>query len=258
MKTRKHSARLLSRLCLCLTLCLVLLPLLSFAASADAASESRVIDDTGVMGDAAAEDLSRLAASESARCDVPLCAVVTRDANYDQYTFMYHCGFSSSDDLLLLIVFYDVEDSTWYYDLYTFGRAADEITDREVDDLLDAKNVYNNLKSGYTEAGLRAFFPLAAEAILTQRKAPVGKVVVFSLVGALIIGGVAVLIVVLRYRMKIKPTNYPLDQYATLKPGAANDVFTGSTVTSHTVSSSSGGGGSGGGHGGGGGHRGGR
>ena len=257
MKTRKHTARLLSRLCLCLTLCLVLLPLLSFAASADAASESRVIDYMGVMGDAVTEDLSRLAASESARCDVPLCAVVTRDASYDQDTFMSHYGFSSSDDLLLLIVFYDREKTTWYYDLYTFGRAADEITGREVDDLLDAENVYNNLKSGYTEAGLRAFFPLAAEAILTQRKAPVGKVVAFSLVGALLIGGVAVLIVVLRYRMKIKPTNYPLDRYATLKPGAANDVFTGSTVTSHTVSSSSGGG-SGGGRGGGGGHRGGR
>ena len=257
MKTRKHTARLLSRLCLCLTLCLVLLPLLSFAASADAASESRVIDYMGVMGDALSEDLSRLAAAEGAHRDVPLCAVVTQDANYDQDTFMSHYAFSSSDDLLLLIVFYDREKTTWYYDLYTFGRAADEITGRAVDDLLDAENVYNNLKSGYTEAGLRAFFPLAAEAVLTQRKAPVGKVVAFSLVGALLIGGVAVLIVVLRYRMKIKPTNYPLDRYATLKPGAANDVFTGSTVTSHTVSSSSDGG-SGGGRGGGGGHRGGR
>jgi len=258
VKARKHSVRLLSRFCLCLVLCLALLPLLSFAASADAAADSRVIDQTGVMSDAVLESLSRLAASESTRCNVPLCAVVTKDASYDQYTFMNHYGFSSSDDLLLLIVFYDVDETTWYYDLYTFGRAADEITNREVDDLLDAADVYNNLKSGRTEEGLRAFLPLAAEAILTKRKAPVGKVVAFSLIGGLLIGGVAVLIVALRYRMKIKPTNYPLDKYARLKPGAANDTFIGSSVTSYRISSSSGGGGGSGSHGGGGGHRGGR
>lgn len=262
MKTRKHTGGLSARLGLCLALCLVLLPLLSLspAASIDASSAPGgvICHMAGTLFDPQLESLTSLARTESNRCGVPLYAVVTSDAYYTQYTFMNAYGYSSSDDLVLLIVFYDTSETTWYYDLYTFGAAVGKITDREVDRILDADDVYDNLKSGHIEAGLRAFFPLASTAVLTDLKAPVGKLVTFSLIGALVIAGVAVLIVVLRYRMKIKPTNYPLDQFATLKPGAANDVFTGSTVTSHTVSSSSGSGGSGGSHGGGGGHRGGR
>ena len=241
-----------------LTLLAALLVLSCLLALPVSAATSCVTDATGTLTGAQVTELCALAQTEGARGGIGLYAVVTEDAYYDQYDFMRDAGLSEEDDFVLLIVFHDTAERAWYYDIYTFGSADRALSNREIDLILDDPGVYNNLKTGRIYDGLSAFMPLVADYMLTDAKAPLGPHIAFSVIGAVVIAGIAVLVVVLKYRMKVKPTNYPLDQYATLKPGRAQDIFLGSSVTSHTVSSSSGGSGGSSGRGSGGGHRGGR
>ena len=162
-----------------------------------------------------------------------------------------------SRDLIILTVT-DVSGS-YFYDLFTYEGADRGLSDWEVDAILDADGVYSNLKSGRIAEGLVAFVSETEKHLDPIVDRPEGwyttpdKVLtacVIALIGAI----VCCVIVVARYKMKIKPTNYPLDRFAKLSLTEEKDIFTGSFVTKHRVSSSS----SGGGGGRSGGHRGGR
>ena len=67
---------------------------------------------------------------------------------------------------------------------------------------------------------------------------PVGFVFLCLGVG-IALAGVAVLIIVLRYRMKIRKTIYPLDKYAALSLTHKEDFYTTTTTTRTRISSSS-------------------
>ncbi len=163
-----------------------------------------------------------------------------------------------SEDLVILTV--SLSDGVYYYDLYTYGTAYQALTDSDVNAILDAKKVYNNIKGGNVYEGVLAFIDMteARMGVFSFKGELMPGVIILSLIVALICCGV----VVARYKLKIKPTNYPLDRFASLKLTEEKDIFTGSFVTKRRVSSSSSGGGgsrSGGGGGGrSGGHRGGR
>ena len=163
-----------------------------------------------------------------------------------------------SEDLVILTV--SLSDGVYYYDLYTYGTADQALTDSDVNAILDAKKVYNNIKGGNVYEGVLAFIDMteARMGVFSFKGELMPGVIILSLIVALICCGV----VVARYKLKIKPTNYPLDRFASLKLTDEKDIFTGSFVTKRRVSSSSsvGSGGRSGGGGGGrsGGHRGGR
>ena len=67
---------------------------------------------------------------------------------------------------------------------------------------------------------------------------PVGFVFLCLGVG-IALAGIAVLIIVLRYRMKIRKTIYPLDKYAALSLTHKEDFYTTTTTTRTRISSSS-------------------
>lgn len=154
--------------------------------------------------------------------------------------------------------------SSYYYDIYLYGEADAAFSDAEVDRVLDAPNVYTNLKRGDVEAGAPYFFSLCAE-ILSEHyadeaaraaRAPL-MALIFGLMSGLLAAGASVLGVVLFYRKKRHGESYPLDRYARLNLTDREDRFVGSYITRVRIQSSSSGGGSRGG-GGGGGRRGGR
>lgn len=163
-----------------------------------------------------------------------------------------------SEDLIILTV--SLSDGVYYYDLFTYGKAYQRLSDYDINAILDADAVYGNIKSGNVYDGVLAFIDMtdARMSAFSFKAELMPGILVISLIAALICCGV----VVARYKLKIKPTNYPLDKFATLKLTEEKDIFTGSFVTKRRVSSSSSGGGGGrsGGGGGGrsGGHRGGR
>lgn len=173
------------------------------------------------------------------------------------------CGIDKRENAAVLYV--HSYGGTYYYDMYTFGRADKGLSDDEIDEILDNPEVYNNLKGGNIKEGADAWIH-ATEAILAEnmdavlkkeaRRVPIGILVcacVFALAGS-----IAGLSVGLYYRKKVHGEIYPLDRYARLQLTARRDVFIGSSVTRTKVTSSSSGGSSGGGRSSSGGHRGGR
>lgn len=170
------------------------------------------------------------------------------------------CGITEDDAAVVLLV--SLVDGTYYYDMYTYNGAYDMFSDSDVDAVLDATLVYNNLKAGKIEEGSIAFFEecckisanFAEEQAKKERRAPMVALIVGAVVGALA-GGGTVLGVFLYYRKKQHGESYPLDRYASLNLTESSDRFVGSFITRTRVQSSSSGSGGGGSRGG---HRGGR
>ena len=236
--------RKLSLLCLLVLFCLPLLVLPARAAT------PAVRDDAGLLSTGETAHLTALADGASARLGISVY-IATTDTYLEGEDFLAQQGLSNRDDIVLLVV--TLDGGIIYYDLYTYGKANRRMSDAEVDRLLD--NIYDDMKGGRLEAGLVGYIE-EAEAALTLR---VGRVLTGSLLAAGAVCLVVLLVVLAKYKMKLRPTNYPLDKYARLKLTVQEDVFTGSFVTKTVISSGSGGGGGGGGgRGGGGGHRGGR
>ena len=182
--------------------------------------------------------------------------VITDTVGYDNYATPTELNDLQADNLVLLTVSY-VSGEYFYY-LYTYGKAYSRISDKDVNIILDAGAVYNNLKSGNIYEGLTAFVEKTQPR--TMAFAIKAEDIVPMIVVSLIVAIICCAIVIARYKMKLKPTNYPLDRFAKLDLTEERDIFTGSFVTKRRISSSSGGSGRSGGGGGGrsGGGRGGR
>ena len=180
------------------------------------------------------------------------------------------CGIEKTYDIeptVVLVVRQAGAGDTFYYDMYTYGDAYDIFSDYEVDNVLDADAVYDNLKAGNVKEGAAAFFSLCAAEIdehyeklaAKERRKPLMVALLALGVGTLA-AGISILAVILSYRKKQHGESYPLDRYARLNLTHREDRFVGSFVTRvrvRTNNSSHGGSRSGGG-GGGGGFRGGR
>lgn len=226
--------------------------LLSLPVFADTyAAESLIIDKADLLTEAEEQQLITQMTEFIKKTDCHL-TFLTDFNRYDYYTTPRELDSIAAEDLILLTVSYT--NGNYYYYLYTYGEAYSRLRDSEVDAILDADTVYSNLKSGNIYNGLSAFIrkaqPRAASfAINTDDIAPMAVV-------SIIVAAICCGIVVARYKMKLKPTNYPLDKFAKLDLTEKRDIFTGSFVTRRRISSSSGGGGrSGGGRSGGGGGR---
>ncbi len=166
-------------------------------------------------------------------------------------------------DAVLFVITYDRYDGEYYYDIYIYGRADSAISDKEVNYILDADAVYNNIKSGKLSDGAAAFFDLSAKAYDGRVGVSYAVIIPVCAVLAILISLLVVKGVKDSYSRKHASADYPLDRFARLELTARSDTFAGTAVTrSYSPRSrSSGGGGRSGGssaHGGGSGHRGGR
>ena len=156
------------------------------------------------------------------------------------------------DAVILTIAYVNGEYS--YY-LFTLGETYDLISNAEVDAILDDPDVFFNLKSGNICEGTLAFIDITDDK-LSADDMPMAQTTNFALI--FIVSAIVALIccgvVVARYKMKLKPTNYPLDRFAKLNLTERQDNFVGSYITKTHVNNNSsgrsGGGRSGGGRGG--------
>ncbi len=165
-----------------------------------------------------------------------------------------------SENAVLLIITFDTHDETYYYDMYTYGRADSAISSKEVDYILDHDEVYDNLKGGDLLDGSRAFFDLSAKAFEGRVGASFAVIIPVAFLISVLIGVLVARGVAASYSRRNPTVDYPLDRFAKLELTAQSDTFAGKAITRTYVPRSNGGGGRSGGsaHGGGGGHRGGR
>ncbi len=182
------------------------------------------------------------------------------EGSYDYYYTDYIAESEEYiDSLVLLIVQYDSFFDEYHYFLDTYGTAHSQIQDNEVDRILDNPDVYDNIKSGNLKEGITAYARLADKAVSGNLRPNFMKVLIISLVSALLVAVIASLSVYFAYKKKLHSESYPLSRYASLDLKIERDSFVTKFVTRVRIKSSSGSGGhSGGGRSGGGGRRGGR
>ena len=237
-----------------LSLLAVLLLLVALAAPASAATyadDPILMDRAGLLSPeekaTVSESISRFIQEKNCHLLV-ITDTVFYSSNADLSSLLSRL---QSRDLIILTVTYAA--GSYFYDLFTYEGANKGLSDLEVDAILDADGVYTNLKGGRIAEGLVAFVSETEKHLDPIVDRPAGwyttpEKVLTSCFMALIGAVVCCIIVVARYKMKIKPTNYPLDRFAKLNLTEEKDIFTGSFVTKHRVSSSSSGGGRSGGH----------
>lgn len=239
----------------------VLFSVLCFVSGAEGEKTTRkvVFDMEGYLDSAECQRVEQalLQAGQTTGCD--FCVYLYDFARGEVNGTDFRREYSPAQNLILLIVTQDA--GKWYYDLYTYGVAAREITDREADLLLDDNVVYHNLKSGNLVDGLVAFATVGTDMILNKHPAffeTFAGAVVLGVIFGVLAGGITVGVIVFRYKRKLKAPSYPLERYTRLNLKERSDVFLGSHVSRVRAVSSSGGGRGGSSHGGGSGHRGGR
>lgn len=209
-----------------------------FTLSASALSDdTRIYDKAGII-----EDEVRIEAALSdfeAECGIPIRLVTTVGENsYD----LAELGFVYGENLIVLEINFYNYTNTYYYYLDTFGDAYDKISDSEVDRILDADAVYDNIKGGRFADGVEAFAKLTSKAYLGKLQEPMWNTILVSLIIASVIGAVTVASVIYTYKRKLKAPIYPLERYArlNLSSGDCSDIFIGSTVSKVRVNTSSG------------------
>ena len=236
---KKTAALLLA--VLCLSLCLVL---------SISAEEGRIYDPAHLLSDTEESQLAALLDELSAESGVELyLATYNADDRYDDFYGDDYCTRVQNlkgTNAVLLVVTYERRNHTYYYNMYTYGDANYDISQKEVNYILDTYDVYDNLKGGHVYEGAVAFFEMSAQAFTGRGGAPMAVIVVISAVIALVIAFAVRAGIVASYKKKKASVDYPLDRFVR-------------EYTTRTYSPRSSGGSSGGGrHGGGGGHRGGR
>lgn len=73
----------------------------------------------------------------------------------------------------------------------------------------------------------------------SENNGNIGTVILIAVITALIIGGIFVGVVFLKYKMKLQPTNYPLDKFTHLDITDSSDVFVTSRTTRVRIKSNS-------------------
>lgn len=245
---------------LCWMLCLAL-PIAAEEALGDN-SGIRVYDPSGMLTEAEASALTARMEELSVEHGVELyLATYVARNRYDDFYGDDYCTRVQNikgTDAVLLVVTYEEFNRTYYYNMYTYGDANYDISQKEVDYILDSRNVYNNLKSGYIYEGAEAFFVGSAQAYVGRVGVSWGIIIAVSAILAILIAAGVRAGVVASYKKKRATVDYPLETYAKLELTREKDAFVREYTTRTYVPRSSGGGSGGGRHGGGGGHRGGR
>ena len=251
-------------LCLLIPLIATVFTISLFAAeeTAPTSTEVKVLDLLGLLSEEDKKSIFPSAQTPTNGIDFYLITMQTAYSDdyltkNEIYTMLDLSDWGSQKThAVILVVRMTGANNKFYYDMYTYGNATEIFSDYDVNRILDADTVYNNLKAGNIKDGAAAFFSLCADEIdghykalaAKERRKPLVVVLIAAVVGLVSACG-SVLGVVLYYRKKQHGVTYPLDRYAKLNLTHREDRFVGSYVTRVRIQSSSGGGSRGGGSG---------
>ena len=250
-----------------LTVLLILSFLLALLIPASAAEQDsrRVFDKGNLLTQA---EVARITASaeqakEQADCDfyIVTYSLTPSQSSYEyRYTgemFLSEYGRRSSENIVILVVTWD--KGQYFYNYYTYGNAMRNISQKEVDYILDHEDVYDAIKGGRVTDGCCAVLGLSAQAYNGRLGVSYWIIAAVAAVIALIVGLFVCLGVWNAYKLKHASVDYPLNHYAQLELTEKKDEFAGTFITKRIIQSGGNGmGGGGSAHGGGAGHRGGR
>ena len=210
-----------------------------------AAASGHVIDDGGFLTAQEKAELESAYASASGDTEFYLLTKSELPSYLSDSEVHRAVGLTGNTAAVVLLVYRT--SGEWHYDLYTFGKADSTLTDGDINKILDAPEVYSNLKSGAIAKGANAFLTVCQSRLSKRASGRRVKPIVYALIFGSIAGGGSVLGVFIAYRRKRHGESYPLDRYARLNLTDCRDIFVGSYVTRVRIQSNNTGGSRGGG-----------
>jgi len=220
----------------------VMLTLLISAFTVCASGAEEYVHDGGYLTDSERAALSsRLQTINSHDRQIHVVLADSRTALNNVIYNYYTAG--DAESLTVFFIEYDSYDDVYYYELLTYGHSNDVITDSEANLILDDAQVYDNVKSGKLYIGAARAIDLidVAEEGRLRKEGWLLRTVLVSLVLGCAVGGIAVIIVVTKYKKKLKSPIYPQNEFITFNPDptVSTDVFVNKTLTRVRVVSSS-------------------
>ena len=230
--------------------CLLTVAIPSFA------GERVIYDELGIFTEEQERELISYISDEQADSSTKFTIVTDSGPLMLEEYYRELVGASYNRSEIILVV--RKNGGVYNYDMYTYGDAHYDIDEDEINRILDHSDVFDNIKSGKVYDGVKAFVTLSAKASTGTLRAPFYTYLLPCAGIALLIVSVTVVIIISRYKTKLKSPSYPLDRYARLNLTHSNDMLVDTVVTRVKINTSSHSGGRSGGGRSGGGHRGGR
>lgn len=239
---------------------LLLIAAFSFSVFAEKKNKS-VYDLAGLFTESEIAEMEHAAAEFCKKTNYDIYIVTENKTPYNDYdgsvdywgdNFVDDYLNGNAGDCVVLII---TDNKNRNYNLYTYGSCDRRISDSEVNEILDAPLVYDNIKgaSNYSVA-ITEFIELCSDAC----QARIGLAVVIAVLSGMAVSAVTGWSIVYTYKKKSRTDKYPLNRFADLELTQSNDIFMGSFVTRLVINQGGRSGGGSRGGGGGGGHRGGR
>ncbi len=228
---------------LSLVLCLTLLPS-ALSVSAEAAGSVTVLDIAGMLSD---DEESKLRSNFGEKRHGTAMYFVTANRRLPLSAVESICGITDGVSAVVLVV--DRADSTYSYELFTFGHVDRVLSNRACNEILDDERLYGLIKMGCIYDGAARFLTITEARIASdwyepgERCGGIGVSIAVGVVTAVLAGGGSALGVMLHYRKRRHGASYPLDRYANLQLTCREDRFVGSSVTRVRVQSAGSGGG---------------
>ena len=232
-------------------LCVLLAGVMTLGASAQTYPDYlvSVTDASELLTNAEEDEINEALVQASDAMGIPICAFVFEYAGRDVWgdNFLAAHGLDGDDDLILMVV--EVTHYEVNYYMYTYGDAERKINQKELNYILDANDVYINLKNGDMVEGLCTYAELSAQAYNGRLGVSWALILIIALIVGAVAGFISVGSIAAGYKKKNPSQSYPLDRFAKLELTKERDREIGKFVTT-TIISTGGHGGRGGGGGG--------
>ena len=147
------------------------------------------------------------------------------DGFFDGRDFLDERGMDREDDVVIFVI--DVNGGYPTFSACVYGRADERMADGGLDRALREAGKSSDLASGAV-----AFIEKVDEEIAT----PWLMIIGIALLAGVAVGGAVCGIAVARYKMKLRPTNYPLEHYTSSELTDRHDIFINSRISVTTVS----------------------
>ena len=190
------------------------------------------VNNTDTVTDGAdiltAADEEKINSSASKYSDIRFFTVTynsRRDGFFDGRKFLYEKGLSTEDNTVIIVV--DASGMHLEWSVCVYGRIEDRLLGSKLSSMV------TSAQSGTDVAGgaARLMSRISEAAAFPWLGLILGSIGIGVLVGGVVCG-----IVAARYKMKIRPTNYPLEHYTSSELTDRHDIFINSRVSVVRVS----------------------
>ena len=204
---------------------LALMLVAAFLCSCKGVRSDAVLDGADILSASDEEKIREGAAKVSGAEFFFVTYDSTRDGFFDGRSFLAQRGLNVDSDAVIIVV--DAAGMRLEWSACLYGRTAERMTNGELDRILASARSSTNVPDGALNLMSR---------ISEASAFPWLDLILISVIAGIVVGGIVCGIAAARYKMKIRPTNYPLEHYTSSELTDRQDIFINSRVSVVRVS----------------------